>query len=79
MIKPEEGIARIKANNQRDFNRLDREKILLHQKVYEGYRKIIDDNRNNKIIEIDASKSINEVYNNVLKVVTEAIDKHYAK
>jgi dTMP kinase len=79
MINPEEGLKRIKANNQRDFNRLDRETITLHEKVYQGYRKILDENHDNKIVEIDASRSIEQVYNNVLDVVTKAIDKHYAR
>jgi dTMP kinase len=63
MVKPDEGLARIKNNLLRDFNRLDQEKIEMHNKVYEGYRQIIDENRNRTIIEIDASKDLNEVFN----------------
>jgi dTMP kinase len=79
MIKPELGIERIKKNSQRDYNRLDREKINLHQKVYEGYQQILRKHNNDKIISIDASKSIDEVYEATLKVVLRAIKKHYGE
>jgi dTMP kinase len=77
MIKPEEGLERIRNNELREFNRLDKEKLSLHQLVYEGYRKIIDENRNKTIIEVDASKTLDEVSNDVLKIVQDKIKEHY--
>ena len=40
-INPEEGLARIAANDQREENRLDNESINFHQNVYEGYQELI--------------------------------------
>ena len=40
-INPEEGLARINKNNEREKNRLDKESINFHQKVYEGYKELI--------------------------------------
>jgi thymidylate kinase len=51
----------------------------LHQKVYEGYQQILRQHKNGKIISIDASKPIDEVYNATLKVVLKAIKKHYGE
>lgn len=76
MINPEDGIKRIKANKNRDFNRLDKEEIALHKKVYDGYKKIIKEFGKN-IIVIDASKSINEVFNNTYEVINKYIKKNY--
>jgi dTMP kinase len=77
MVKPEQGLERIHNNELREFNRLDQEKLSLHQLVYEGYRKIIDDDFNKTIIEVDASKSINDVTNDVLKIILKKIKEHY--
>jgi dTMP kinase len=77
MVNPEQGIERIKANSLRDFNRLDQEKLSLHKKVYEGYRKILDDKNEFNIKEIDASKEINVVFGNVLQIVKKFIKEHY--
>jgi dTMP kinase len=79
MVKPEQGLERIRNNELREFNRLDQEKLSLHQLVYEGYRKIIDDNRNQTIIEVDASKSIQNVVNDVLKIIVNQIKAHYGQ
>ncbi|WP_138420023.1 dTMP kinase [Aquibacillus sediminis] len=40
-IKPEHGLKRIAANNQRELNRLDEENIDFHYKVYEAYQLLI--------------------------------------
>jgi dTMP kinase len=80
MIKPEDGIKRILSNSlTREVNRLDKEKMSMHQLVYEGYRKLIDENRNKTIVEIDASKPVQEVFNDTIKVVQTLVDKHYAQ
>ena len=40
-IDPEEGLARIAANDEREENRLDNESINFHHNVYEGYQELI--------------------------------------
>lgn len=41
-ISPEEGLARISKNNNREKNRLDKENIGFHQDVYAGYKELIE-------------------------------------
>jgi dTMP kinase len=79
MIRPEQGLERIRNNELREFNRLDQEKMSLHELVYEGYRKIINENRNQTIVEVDASKNISEVTNDVLKIIVNKIKAHYGE
>ncbi|RIP32656.1 dTMP kinase [Staphylococcus gallinarum] len=56
--------------NQRVQNRLDLEGVKFHEKVVEGYKKIIH-NESERFIIIDAEKSIDEVvkdtYNSIIK------------
>lgn len=78
MTDPQNGIERIKTNSLRDFNRLDREIMTLHEKVYNGYQKLIDNDRTGTLIKINASKSIQEVFDDVKDVVLKKIDE-YAK
>ncbi|SFB31406.1 thymidylate kinase [Lentibacillus halodurans] len=40
-VKPEKGLARITANEERERNRLDLENIRFHQQVYEAYQRIV--------------------------------------
>ena len=40
-INPAEGLARIAKNNEREMNRLDKENVSFHEKVYEGYKELI--------------------------------------
>jgi dTMP kinase len=65
MVTPEIGMQRINANKNREVNRLDKEKIELHKQVYDAYRFIIDNDKTNRIVEIDASKSFDEVFESV--------------
>ncbi|NMA91279.1 MAG: dTMP kinase [Amphibacillus sp.] len=59
-IKPEEGLARIQANQQREKNRLDVEHVSFHQKVYQGYH-LLKDRFPLRIQSIDASRSLDLV------------------
>ncbi len=63
-VNPEVGLERINKNKDREVNRLDLEKIDFHNKVREGYNILLQRNNNN-MIKIDASKSINEVFESV--------------
>jgi dTMP kinase len=78
MIKPEGGLERIN-NGLREVNRLDKEKITLHQLVYEGYQKIIKENSNKTIIAVDASQTIDQVLADVSKLITSKIKEHYGE
>ncbi|MBM7704936.1 dTMP kinase [Metabacillus iocasae] len=60
-IKPELGLERINKNKEREVNRLDLEKLEFHHNVRKGYLKVIE-KFPNRIYSIDASKTIEEVY-----------------
>lgn len=59
-LEPEEGLARIAQNENREKNRLDLEKLNFHKKVYEGYHLLLN-KYPDRIKRIDAKKSIPEV------------------
>lgn len=59
-MDPAEGLARIAAEKGREINRLDLESIEFHQKVREGYNKVIG-MYPNRIKKIDASRSLEQV------------------
>jgi dTMP kinase len=79
MLRPEEGLKRINMNELREINRLDKEKLSLHQSVYDGYRKLIDENHGKSIIEVDASVSINEVFVKVIRIIANKIKEYYGE
>lgn len=60
-LDPGEGLKRINKDNNREVNRLDNEKLDFHNKVREGYYKILEKDKD-RIVKIDASKSIDKVY-----------------
>ena len=70
-VKPEIGLARIHRDENHEVNRLDLEALDFHQKVYDGYCQVAN-HFQNRISSVDASKSIDEVYAQVL----EAVKKH---
>lgn len=72
MIEPEKGLARIQANKNRDVNRLDRETLDMHKKVYEGY-KLITQKYSDRIIAINAENNIDKVHQDTLDVVLKRI------
>lgn len=67
-VDPEVGLARIMKNDEREQNRLDKESIDFHHKVYQGYREIIR-RYPNRIVKTDASLSQVEVTENVWKII----------
>ncbi|MFJ7936780.1 dTMP kinase [Sporosarcina sp. NPDC096371] len=67
-IDPEVGLARIAKNDEREQNRLDRESLDFHYKVYNGYQEIIR-RYPNRIVKTDASLSELEVTENVWKII----------
>lgn len=72
-IKPQEGLARIKENEQREINRLDLEEITFHEKVYEGYQLLLD-KYPERIKRIDATQSINEVASKALEQILKRLN-----
>ena len=62
-ISPQESLKRIK---NRNFDRLEKEELEFHEKVYNYFKSQI--NRNN-FISIDATKPIDEVLSKVLKII----------
>jgi dTMP kinase len=65
-ITPEEGIRRRKGVEE--FNRLDAKALEYHHRVYKGYQELIAQEPDRWIV-IDASKSIEEVHEDVVREV----------
>lgn len=71
-VTPEIGLTRINKDNEREVNRLDLETIEFHQKVYEGY-KYLEKEYPERIVAIDASKSIEDVYKQAEAIVRKQL------
>lgn len=71
-IEPEIGLKRIEAHAGREVNRLDLEKITFHHKVREGY-KILLNRFPDRIITIDASHSIDTVYEETVAIIENCL------
>lgn len=67
-LSAEEGLNRISHNPQREVNRLDAEKLEFHQKVHEGYLKLLE-KYPDRIRSINAALSEEEVYEELKTVV----------
>ena len=65
-IRPEIGILRKK--NMHELDRMEQEKIDFHNKVYNGYKALLNENPE-RIKRIDAEKTIDEVYKQVIEAV----------
>jgi dTMP kinase len=70
-LTPEEGLKRI-ASRSRESDRLDKEKLAFHQKVYEGYKIIIKDDPKRFVI-IDAKKTPDEETKEIVDKIMEII------
>ena len=71
-LPPEKGRERIKKNNM-TFDRLEKENLDFHERVYRGYRDIIKNGDRYEVI--DASMSEEEVKNHVLKILDNLFEK----
>lgn len=72
-IEPSVGLKRINAHETREKNRLDVESLAFHEKVREGYLSLV--NRYPERIEvIDASHSLEEVLEEVYKVIKRELE-----
>lgn len=75
-IDPRIGLERINANKLREVNRLDLEQLEFHTLVREGFL-IIQSREPNRVKRVDASQSIEDVFNDAYKLIEQAIkEKH---
>jgi dTMP kinase len=73
-IEPELGLKRINKNKGREVNRLDLENLDFHHKVREGYA-ILMERFPNRIVKIDASDTLEKVFEKTIKLVIEKIEQ----
>lgn len=73
-ILPEVGLARIRANQNREVNRLDLEKIDFHHKVREGYLKLRE-RFPDRIQVVQADQSIEKVFEEVRSILDKKLFK----
>ncbi|WP_394239437.1 dTMP kinase [Niallia oryzisoli] len=71
-VDPEMGLERINRDKGREINRLDLEGFEFHHKVREGYR-LLCARYPNRIVEIDASQSVETVFENVAREIERII------
>lgn len=69
-VDPEVGLERVFSNRGREVNRLDLEAMEFHRKVHEGYR-LQYERYPERIVRIDANRSMEEVDQAVLKELKE--------
>ncbi|MDR4318890.1 thymidylate kinase [Niallia circulans] len=67
-LDPRVGLARISNTSDREINRLDLEKIEFHEKVQEGYYKVIE-RFPERIIKVDASKPLEQVLEDTVDII----------
>lgn len=73
-LSPEKGILRKK--NERALDRLEKEKMDFHEKVYEGYKNLCK-KYPERIKPIDADRSIDEVHSEVIEVIDGLLKEKY--
>ncbi|AVH75358.1 dTMP kinase [Weissella koreensis] len=71
-IRPEVGLARIKAHRQNEINRLDLDPIEFHQRVSAGYHQLAKQDPK-RIIIIDAEQPIEQVIEDAWQVVNRIL------
>lgn len=67
-LDPKIGLERISNNGGREINRLDLENLNFHERVRSGYN-IVYENNKNRIMKIDASKSKEDVINQIKSIL----------
>lgn len=73
-IDPVLGLERIAANDEREQNRLDLEKLSFHERVYEGYQ-LLAERFPNRIHTINANDHIDEVERAVFEQIIQFLEK----
>lgn len=72
-LKPEIGLMRINSDANREYNRLDMEKIEFHNSVYKGYLKLIE-NSPERFKVFNADQEIDTVVDQVFSYIIEVLD-----
>ena len=68
-MNPRDGIARKSCQDKHELDRLEEEKIEFHERVYEGFLNILEEDECGRIIRIDANRSEDEVFSDIKHVV----------
>jgi len=71
-IPPEVGLARIRANGDREVNRLDLEKLDFHQRVREGYLQLLE-RFPERMVLIDAGRPVEDVFQEAIGWIEERL------
>lgn len=74
-LSPEEGLKRISKNHDREINRLDLESVNFYKTVCQTYRELAKEYKERYII-IDASKSIEEVFDETYSKIKKILDEN---
>lgn len=73
-VRPETGLARIRADQGREINRLDLESMNFHQKVREGYLQLLE-RFPERIIRLDAERGLDEVLRGLQQIVNQNLPR----
>ena len=73
-IPPEVGLQRISANSEREVNRLDLEKISFYNDTRNAFLSLAE-KFNDRYVVIDASKSIEEVFEQAYRIIEKKINE----
>ncbi|MER2237866.1 MAG: dTMP kinase [Psychrobacillus sp.] len=73
-LNPAVGLARIHAHNERELNRLDVESLSFHEKVREGYHEVVK-RYPNRIKVVNADQSVENVVEDVWRLICEALEE----
>lgn len=71
-LEPKKGLQRIMANKDRERNRLDLEKSQFHEKVYEGYKLLLNQFPH-RIKSVNADQPLNDVKDEVLSLIVSHV------
>ncbi|ANE46014.1 thymidylate kinase [Paenibacillus swuensis] len=71
-VEPQIGLDRVYANQQREINRLDLEKLAFHEKVREGYL-MLAHKFSERIVTIDANREPEAIYQDCLKTLLDRV------
>ncbi|WP_277291170.1 dTMP kinase [Streptococcus orisratti] len=73
-IDSETGLARIAKNAEREINRLDLEKLEMHQRVRQGYLELAELEKS-RVVTIDASQNLEQVVADALKEILDCLSE----
>ncbi|CAG7651978.1 Thymidylate kinase [Paenibacillus solanacearum] len=71
-VRPEIGLARIRADQGREVNRLDLESLDFHEKVREGYARVMS-MFPERVIRVDAEKKLETVLEQIKEILNQSL------